>query len=382
MEAVLENEVKSSSLKAEVSLVNLQHALKVIAPVIPGPNTPIHALKAIHIEQLPDGLAVRGTDTEASVLALIPEITSLASPLILSSERFIQWIKMIDGDIVKLNANGARVSVQCGQPKVSIPRVYKALPSFSYRSEADGFEIEQSDLLRLLKHTIIAVGEETRFALNGILLEANGEQLNAVATDGNRMVVYSRPLSSGKFRYLIPEKMLRLLQPVIVEDKATVRIQEEKNSFLASVAADVPVFVTCIKPAAGFPNWEQIMPKSFQSTLQVDSASLLRSMNRCLLMGDKKTHAVAMEFTATAINLKAVDALAGEAEEVVAASGGPAMPILVGVNGTYLSQALKHLSGEIQVLLPPETSKPILFRSTPSEGEVFNYIVMPMRINR
>lgn len=381
MEAVLEKETKGQSTKAEISLSNLQKALRVIAPAIPGPTFHIPSLRSVRIEQLTEGLALQATDVELSVRALIPETTKLSAPVIMASERFIPWVKLAEGDAVKLNATAARVAVQCDKQKVSIPRVNFDWPQFNFTGDTAGFEMQQVDLLRLLKHTIIAVGDEARFTLNGILLEADGTTLYAVATDGNRMAIYSRPLANT-FRYLIPERMLQLLMPVIVEGKESVRIQEEEQSFLASVAADIPVFINCRKPSGQFPNWQLMMPKSFKATITVNPETLLRSVNRCLLIGDQKTHAIALEFTSDTVNLKSVDSQAGEAEESVDCTGGPDTVVTIGVNGTYLAQALKQITGSVQVLLPHDEGRPVLFRSTPADGEVFNYIVMPMRINR
>jgi len=381
MEAVLEMETTAKATKAEVSLANLQRAIKVIAPAIPGASCAIPNLRSVRIEQLANGLALQATDIEASIRALIPEITNLNTTLVMPAERFVPWIKLLEGESVKLTATAPRVVVQCGKPKVSIPRLNFQHPEAHYKTEADGFEMFQVDLLRMLKHTIIAIGDEERYTLNGVLLEADGTTLYAVAMDGHRMAIYSRPINKT-FRYLIPERMLRLLLPVIVEGKESVRIQEEETGFLASVAADIPVFITCRKPNSAFPNWQMVMPKNFRSTITVNAQALLNSMGRCLLIGDQKSHAVAIEFTSDSVNLRAVDALGGEAEESVEATGGPDVPVTLGVNGTYLSQALKQIAGDVQVQLPQETGKPVLFRSEPAEGEAFNYIVMPLRINQ
>ena len=381
MDAALESEVKVTPTKVEVSLANLQRALKVIAPAIPGPSCAIVNLRSIRIEQLAEGLALQATDAEASIRALIPEMTQLSSVLVLPSDRFIPWIKLLEGDPVKISSTLSRVTVQSGKPKLSVPRLNFSPPSFKFTSEADGFQMDQVDMLRLLKHTSIAIGDEERFTLNGILLEADGETLYAVAMDGHRMAVYSRPLAKT-FRYLIPERMLRLLLPVITEGNEYVRIQEEASGFLASVAADIPVSITCRKPNGTFPQWQAVMPKSFAATIMFNAETLLRSMGRCLLVGDQSSHAVAMEFTSTSINLRAVSALNGEADESVDAVGGPATPVTIGVNGTYLAQALKQITGNMQALLPDQAGRPILFRSEPAEGEIFNYIVMPLRLNQ
>lgn len=382
MVAVLEKETKAPSIKAKISRVHLQKALKLVERAIPGASCVIPILRSIKLEQDSDGLAIQATDLEASVRALIPETTQLSTPLVVSSERFVPWVQLLDGDQVSLTANAARVTVQCGQPKVFVPRLNaNNFPQVSFTSLGDGFEMMQSDLLRMLKHTIIAIGDEERFTLNGVLLEADGTTLYAVAMDGHRMAVYSRPIDKT-FRYLIPERMLRLLLPVIVEGKESVHIQEDELGFLASVSADIPVFVHCRKPNGTFPNWQAVMPASHEATLTVDSMALLSSLVRCLLMGDQKTHTVAVEFASEGINLHAVDALAGEAEESIPATGGPTESVTIGINGTYLSQALKQIGGSVRVQLPKEVDRPIIFRSEPAPGEVFNYIVMPMRLNR
>jgi len=388
MEAVLENDVKSPSakdaIKAEVSLSNLQKALRIIERGIVRAST-IPILQSVRIEQLAEGLAIQSTDLDSSIKALIPEITKLSVPLLIPSDRFLPWAKLLEGEQVKITASSARVTLQSAGhlkgAKALFPRLdVKNFPAFQFTGDGEGFEMQQDDLLRILKHTIIAIGDEVQYTLNGILLEADGSTLYAVATDGHRMAIYSRPMPKA-FRYLIPERMLKLLLPVIVEGRESVRIQEQQGGFLASVAADIPVFVSCRKPNGTFPNWRAAMPNDFQATVAVDSQALLGSLGRCILIGDKKSHAVKMEFTSNGVNLWAVDALAGEAEESVDATGGPNEPYRLGVNGTYLAQALKQITGDVLVKLPKEYGQSVLFYSQPAEGEAFNYIVMPLRIS-
>jgi DNA polymerase III sliding clamp (beta) subunit (PCNA family) len=132
--------------------------------------------------------------------------------------------------------------------------------------------------------------------------------------------------------------------------------------------------------AGAFPHWQLAVPKDFQAFVTVDSQELLSSINRCLLMGDQKTHAIKLEFGADRVIVRAADALGGEAEEIVDANGGPKEPVHVGANGAYLSKALKLATGDIAIKLPRQYGA-FLLSWEPAEGESFDYVVMPLRIS-
>src|SRR5262249_21644278 len=60
-------------------------------------------------------------------------------------------------------------------------------PTPAFDGEAD-FEVAASDLIQLINQTTFATAREnSRYAINGVLLEREGSKLNVVATDGRRL---------------------------------------------------------------------------------------------------------------------------------------------------------------------------------------------------
>jgi DNA polymerase III sliding clamp (beta) subunit (PCNA family) len=80
------------------------------------------------------------------------------------------------------------------------------------------------------------------------------------------------------------------------------------------------------------------------------------------------------------ITISAASALNGEAKETVDCQGAPANELHTRINGGYLRDLLKKLSGEIRIALPDHNKKALLFKAEPHEGESVEYIVMPMQV--
>ncbi len=384
MTAVLEKTeaAESAPMKAAISLVHLQHALKVVGPAIPRGNASIPVLQSVRIEQLPEGLAIETTDLTLAIRALCPETSSLPRPVVIPADRFLSWVKLLAGDDVKLSATDRRATMHCGRTKATLPILTaSAWPDNRiFKLDNEGITLKQSDLARALRFAFITVGTEERPALNGVLLVGDGTTLRMVSTDGHCMTIYTMP-SAEKITLLLPARLIKALLPLLVGEDDGIDLAFNESMILASVAADTPVFVSCRKITGAFPSWEAVLPKEKRLEVSASARDFLLSLERCVLLSNAETSAVAVTFGEQII-IESSDPQAGEATETVDCVGSPKEPLRVGVNAGYLIQLLKRLEGDVRIALPKTNQSPLLFKATPKDGETLDYIVMPLRLEK
>lgn len=382
MEATLEKpaEQATSAAKSAITLNHLQHALRVVGAAIQS-RTIIPILQGVRIEQLPTGLAVEATSLDVYIRALVPESNGPEKALVIPADKFTAWTKLLDGEGVTISTTSTRSTVKCGRSRAVLPIMPDAnWPDNSiYGLKGDGITLKQSDLARALRFAMIAVCEDaSRFTLNGIKLEGNGETLKLIATNGHCMMVYSMPCAE-KIDLLLPSILIKALLPLLDGNDEGIDVNYDANRILASVSAETLVFIGSPKMNGQFPNWQACLPNDKRVEITVNAKDMLSSLERCALLSDERSGLVILNF-GEQIVLSSASALNGESQETVDCVGAPKEPLQIGINSEYLINLTKKLDGEMQIALPANHQKPLLFKATPHDGEQLSYIIMPMRV--
>src|SRR5581483_6931679 len=319
MQAVLESPAAASG-KAAVTLTNLKHALRVVAPAIASASDVLPILKTVRIGQQEAGLAVEATNLDIAIRALIPESNGPSSAIVVPAERFLSWVKLLNGEEVTISATSSRATVRCGEPKGVFPLMPSAnWPSVAeiFKAPKNGLSLLQGALARALRFAQVAVSDdETRFALTAAYISGDGEKLKVVATTGYCMAIYTIPCPEKVKAFLLPGKVMKSVLPLLAESDAGVDINFDDKSVLVSIAGDMPVFVAGKLPQGSFPNYESVWPHDQRAAITVDSGAMLGCLERCALLADEKSESVMLTFGIEGkIAIDAADAEAGEASE-------------------------------------------------------------------
>jgi DNA polymerase-3 subunit beta len=316
----------------------------------------------------------------------IPRGDEAVSPFLVSSERLTGYVKLLEGETVELKAAERWATLICGRSKTKLPLDHAAnYPALDFEMKDAWLRCEQAVLGRMIRATGFAISdEESKYTLNGALLEVSENRLRMVSTDGHRMAMYT---VTGEFddpkRALLPAALLKALYKTLcVEKDASVILGESENDIKARIPGDKLVAITHRKMAGQFPNYEAVIPKGEAAVIAVSSAELLASVGRCVAMSDRKTCAIKMTFAPGGIHLKAVDPQAGETDETIGCTPAADFPEFTsGFNGDYLAEALKHIKGDATlVFAKTDGQTAMMIKAEPVEGETFEYVVMPMRV--
>ena len=187
----------------------------------------------------------------------------------------------------------------------------------------------------MISHTLFAVSDdETRYFMNGVYLEKQGDQITMVATDGRRLAYASKTMESSVADFkgvIIPPKLLNILrrqapregefQVAVSEREFHVRYESQK---LASNLID-----------AQFPNYQRVIPDRQEHRLVIDRAAFEEGLRRVALLVEQKSRRIYLESQSDNLVIRSSEGEIGAArEEIECEYQGP--ELVLAFNYEYL----------------------------------------------
>ncbi|MEM6393964.1 MAG: DNA polymerase III subunit beta [Planctomycetota bacterium] len=356
----------------------LAESLQLVGGVIVA-RTPKPVLTCVRVEAGESGLTLSGTDLEVSItlsspraevqepgVALIPADklqqivrNSIDPTITLSTD---QQTTVITGQDSKFTVYGHAVS--------DFPEV----PSFS--GDPD-FEVSAAELHRLIAMTIFATAREnSRYAINGVLVERDGKNLSVVATDGHRLAMAKglcQTAAEGTRNAIVPTKALNLLLRLFDDAEQLVKVKLADNQVL--FATDDATLVSNLVEG-NFPPYQDVIPKDGDKRATLVTDVLISAVRRAALLTNEESKGVRMAFSSDGLVLSSRAPEMGEATIDVEVPEYSGDEIEIGFNPTYLLDALKVVdANEVHVDLKAP-NKPGVIRTGPN----FLYVVMPVNL--
>jgi DNA polymerase-3 subunit beta len=258
------------------------------------------------------------------------------------------------------------------------PTEFPDLPTFD-----DGgryHEVRAGDLRTMIKRTAFAAEkkESTRWAVTGVLWEADGNKARMVATDTKRLAmtegpaeVHGQPEAKGQ-SHLIPAKAITLLERNLTDDGELIRVCLKPNEALFQTERAL-IHTRLVE--GRFPPYREIIPKKLAVKLTVSVSELLARVRQAAIMTDDESKRVDFHFEPGKVTLSARGPETGSSEVEMALDGydGPAVDIAF--DPAYLIEMLRAIEGEPTALLEmTDGQKPAVFRV----GDHYVYLVMPL----
>ncbi|EXJ17138.1 DNA polymerase III subunit beta [Imhoffiella purpurea] len=251
-------------------------------------------------------------------------------------------------------------------------------PTMEIEQGGRGISLPENVLKRLLEKTAFAMAQQdVRYYLNGLLIEFQGEDMIAVATDGHRLARYKiRP--GGDFgegrQVIVPSKTVLELKRLLSNSEEMVELLVGAKSVRIAVGHTTMVS----KLVDGrYPDYERVIPRSLEKTATLDKDELKGALSRTAILSNEKYRGVRLAFGDGVLRLLAHNPEQEEAEEEIESDySGEA--ISIGFNVAYLMDVLNAIDAEkVQVQFQDADSSSI-WRGRDSDDET--YVVMPMRL--
>jgi DNA polymerase-3 subunit beta len=366
---------------------SLQMACQLVSAAVPA-HTTIPALKNIKATAHDDALLLVAYDPTQGVgirYELRGVTVARAGSCILPKDQLIQILRESTDPDISLDAGKEAVVAKAGgkyeMPSMDVDE-FPDIPTFD-----DGgryHEVSAGTLRTLIKRTAFAADKKdttAKFALTGVLWEAEGKTTRLVATDTKRLAVcegqaavYGAP-DTVKAVHLVPLKTVGILERNLTDDNELVRIGLRTNDALFQTERAM-IYTSLVQ--GKFPPYRDIIAKTRKEATQkvpLPVDSFLSRVRQAAIMTDEESMRVDMTFEAGKVTMKARGAKTGSSEVSLELPEYEGPKTEIAFDPSYLIEFLRALEGEPTVTLEMSTgSRAALFKC----GDQYSYLVMPL----
>jgi len=330
-------------------------------------------------------LATESVDVQTEGEALIP--AQKLQQIVSAEENESTLTLELEDDQLHLRGEDARFRIY-GYP----PGDFPAPPEFpaSDAPEVRGvIQINAGEFETLIDRTLFATARETsRYAINGVLFNAEKKKVEMVATDGRRLALARGSAEIGtpedkRLSAIIPSKTLALAKKLIDSPEDDLRIALTQNQIMFAFGdPDQPprAVLASILVEGAFPPYEDVIPKDQDKKAVFDVATLRSGVRRAALLTTEESRGVRMAFNeaegARRLQLSSRAPEMGEAEIDVDVSSYDGEDIEIGFNPSFIIDALKVVTEPEVMIELKAPNKPGLIKS----GQDFVYVVMPVSL--
>jgi len=275
-------------------------------------------------------------------------------------------------DKIKISPEGTSIEFKLRTIEAS------AFPSLVFGDESGYFRISQKDFTDMIGQVIFAVSDdESKYAMNGALLEKDGIGLIMVGTDGRRLSYINRQIGTEIPDFpkaTIPSRFLNLIKKLSVGE-GDFEINVGNNSISLRFGS-CTISSSLIKN--DFPAYRRVIPENQSKVCIVNINTFSDALKRVSLLVENKFKKIILEFNENKMTVYCDESDIGAGrEEIECRYEGE--PQRCAMNYTYLLSPLKVMDGEEARIEFSEPGRPFTLKSEPERD--YLHVIMPMNLN-
>lgn len=361
-------------------------ACQLVAAAVPTRTTKeiLSCIKAIAQE---DSLTLIAFDTEVGIRYEMRGIlVKRAGAAILPINQLTQILRECPSAELELDSGEESTKVKAGTSRFSMPvRPVDEFPDIPAFDDGGNYhELTAGVLRNMIRRTAFAADKRDsggRFALKGVLWEADGQMARLVATDTKRLALCQGPATvvgageKTKVTPLVPPKAMALLERNLLDDGELVRIGLRTNDALFQTDR-ATIYTTLVQ--GRYPPYKDILTQTRKAatvniTLPVEP--FLSCVRQARIMTDEESQRVDMSFAPGSVKMEARGAQTGSSEVELPMPEYAGAEVKIAFDPEYLVEFLRAMEGEATVTLEmSDGTKPALFHC----GDNYQYLVMPL----
>jgi DNA polymerase III subunit beta len=324
-------------------------------------------------------LSMTGTDLEVELVSSRELQVAQAGDLTVPGRKFLDILKSLpEGTPITIATDGERLSIRAGRSRFTLAMLPAAeFPVVDEISAQQTLTVPQAEFRRLIDKTHFSMAQQdVRYYLNGLLLEAEGKILRAVATDGHRLSLCETALETkvaARQQVIIPRKGVGELQRLLGSD-GNIELQIGTNHVRATIGE---VRFTSKLIDGRFPEYGRVIPAAPTKKVEADCQTLRQALQRTAILSNEKYRGIRLALKTNQLTLLAHNPEQEEAEDQIEVDY-TGEDLEIGFNVNYLLDALGAIDGDrVQIGLSDSNSSGLL---TQPGSMAAKYVVMPMRL--
>ncbi len=348
-------------------------------------RTTIPILSNVLMEAQGDRVQLTATDLELGIRCFCPARVTREGSGTVPVRKLLDYTRLLpDSDISVKFLENDWANLTCGRSRTRIAGISReSYPELPVMPESLA-EIPMGLLMTMISKTIFAISsEESRFTLNGALLQLRPQGLVMVATDGHRLAYIETCNEvagiSTSYRALLPRKAMgEILKLGGETDPSTmVKFAGDENHLFFQIGERLLI---SRKLTGTFPDYERVLPKEHKTSVNLMRDEIRAAVERVSQFADERSRAIRVQLCPGEVKVSSSISETGESEESVSAEyDGTALDI--GFNAQYLLDFLRAVAEErVMFSFKDPHSAAEIRPAGDATSELYRYVIMPMRI--
>jgi DNA polymerase-3 subunit beta len=382
-------------MKVTVLQENLARGLGIVSRAV-SPRSTLPVLSNVLIATDEGRLRLSATNLEMGITCWITARIEEEGSVTIPARTFVDLVNALPGEQVALNLDiqTQTLNVRSGTSTNDIKGIdAQEFPPFPAPEMDEALQLNVADFKEMVQQVAFAASaDEARPVLMGVLVNVQGDQIVMAAADGFRLSVRTAALASPAqqpVNVIIPARALNELARITStslgagdgESPISMFVPQGRGQVIFRVK-DVELVSQLIDGA--FPDYQQIIPRSYKSRTLISTASLLKACKQAEIFAREGSNVARLDIKASQgdmapseVEISATSEETGKNETIVEATvdGGG---VLIAFNVKYLREALEVIKTPNVALETSAPNAPGVVR--PVGDDSFLHVIMPMHL--
>lgn len=367
-------------MKFECTREALARAISLPVAVAPLRSTK-ESFQTIRLSASASGVQIEATDGDLWARS-VESTANVSRPgtVALSSGLFDTIVRSVEGRTIELEAQGRYCEVRSEDAQYTLVAQEIGDQTLEAPEVPALFEIERNQLETILNRLVIAVGKDVgRYAVNGLLLEHDGNSLTVVATDSRRMARSQRSVTptaaAGAARKaIVPVKALHdALRAAQSSDVMSIGFNDE----FCTVRTET-ILVSSRLIIGDFPDHRRIIPEVLPHSMTIARDPLLSGIRKTAVFAQEPVRSIRFDVAEGILTLKAEAEGRGRSTTRIPIEATRSVNLGIDLNPDFLIEYLKTLNTSTVRIEYRDDQSAVLIRQ---DADLDVYLVMPITTN-
>jgi DNA polymerase-3 subunit beta len=376
-------------MKVTVLQENLARGLGVVSKAV-SPRSTLPVLANILIASDEGRLRLSATNLEIGITCWIPARIDEEGSTTVPARTFSDLVSTLPGDqvLLKLDMSTQTLNVRGGTSTNDIKCIdAQEFPPMPVPDFDGSVQINVGDFREMIHQVAFAASsDEARPVLMGVLVQVDKDKLTMAAADGFRLSVRKAVLSTpspAPVSAIVPAQALKELARVATDSEEPIyMVMPKGRGQVVFRVKDVEVVSQLIDGT--FPDFQQIIPRSYKSRTLVSTSSLLKACKQAEIFAREGSNVARLniksaqsEMQPSEVEISATSEETGKNETIVEATVDGS-GLLIAFNVKFLREALEVIRTPNVALETSAPNAPGVVK--PVGDDQFLHVIMPMHL--
>ena len=376
-------------MKVTVLQENLARGLGTVSKAV-SPRSTLPVLANVLIASDEGRLRLSATNLEMGITCWIPARIEEEGSTTVPSRTFNDLVSTLPSDQVslKLDIQTQTLNVRGGTSTNDIKCIdAQEFPPLPVPDLEGAMQINSGDFREMIHQVAFAASsDEARPVLMGVLIQVDKDKLTMAAADGFRLSVRNAVLSTpvpDPVSAIVPAQALKELARVATDGEEPIyMVLPKSRGQVIFRVKDVEVVSQLID--GSFPDFNQIIPRSYKARTLVSTASLLKACKQAEIFAREGSNVARFniksaqgEMQPSEVEISATSEETGKNETIVEATVDGS-GVLIAFNVKFLREALEVIRTPNVALETSAANAPGVVR--PVGEDDFLHVIMPMHL--